>query len=79
MVAGFEQPSEGRIFLEGKPVEAIPPYRGNVNTVFQSYALFEHLDVTDNDSFGQRRKKVAKDEINRRVAEVLELVQLTGP
>ena len=45
MVAGFEQPSEGRIFLEGEPVETVPPYRRNVNTVFQSYALFEHLDV----------------------------------
>ena len=45
MVAGFEQPSEGRIFLEGEPVETVPPYRRNVNTVFQSYALFEHLNV----------------------------------
>ena len=45
MVAGFEQPTEGRIFLEGEPVETVPPYRRNVNTVFQSYALFEHLDV----------------------------------
>jgi len=65
MVAGFEQPSEGRIFLEGKPVEAIPPYRRNVNTVFQSYALFEHLDVTENVAFGQHRRKVPKNEIRR--------------
>src|SRR5215210_4953596 len=48
MVAGFEQPSEGRIFLEDQPVETVPPYRRNVNTVFQSYALFEHLDVAGN-------------------------------
>ena len=47
MVAGFEQPSEGRIFLEGEPVETVPPYHRNVNTVFQSYALFEHLDVAE--------------------------------
>jgi len=78
MVAGFEQPSEGRIFLEGKPVEAVPPYRRNVNTVFQSYALFEHLDVADNVAFGQQRKKVPKAEIKTRIAEALELVQLTG-
>jgi spermidine/putrescine transport system ATP-binding protein len=78
MVAGFEQPSQGRIYLEGQPVEAIPPYRRNVNTVFQSYALFEHLDVSDNVAFGQHRKKVPKDEIRKRVADVLELVQLTG-
>ncbi len=59
MVAGFEQPSEGRIFLEGEPVETVPPYRRNVNTVFQSYALFEHLDVQDNVAFGLKRQKVA--------------------
>ena len=58
MVAGFEQPSEGRIFLEGEPVETVPPYRRNVNTVFQSYALFEHLDVQDNVAFGLKRQKV---------------------
>ena len=52
MVAGFEQPSEGQIFLEGEPVETVPPYRRNVNTVFQSYALFEHLDVRRNVGFG---------------------------
>jgi spermidine/putrescine transport system ATP-binding protein len=76
MVAGFEQPSEGRILLEGEPVETVPPYKRNVNTVFQSYALFEHLDVERNVAFGLQRRKVAKDEIRRRVAEALELVQL---
>jgi spermidine/putrescine transport system ATP-binding protein len=76
MVAGFEQPSEGRIFLEGEPVETVPPYRRNVNTVFQSYALFEHLSIEDNVAFGLKRRKVPKDEIRRRVAEALELVQL---
>jgi spermidine/putrescine transport system ATP-binding protein len=78
MVAGFEQPTEGRIFLEGQPVETVPPYRRNVNTVFQSYALFEHLDVQDNVAFGLKRQRVSKDEIRTRVAEALELVELRG-
>jgi len=78
MVAGFEQPSEGRIFLEGEPVETVPPYRRNVNTVFQSYALFEHLDVRNNVAFGLKRQKVSKDEIGIRVAEALELVEMRG-
>ena len=78
MVAGFEQPSEGRIYLEGEPVETVPPYERNVNTVFQSYALFEHLNVAENVAFGLRRRAVAKDEIERRVAEALELVELRG-
>jgi spermidine/putrescine transport system ATP-binding protein len=76
MLAGFEVPTEGRIRLEGEPVENVPPYRRDVNMVFQSYALFEHLDVADNVGFGLRRKKVSKDEIRRRVAESLELVNL---
>jgi spermidine/putrescine transport system ATP-binding protein len=78
MVAGFELPSTGRIYLEGEPVETVPPYERNVNTVFQSYALFEHLSVADNVAFGLKRRKVPKDEIRTRVAEALELVQLTG-
>jgi spermidine/putrescine transport system ATP-binding protein len=78
MVAGFEQPSEGRIFLEGQPVDEVPPYHRNVNTVFQSYALFEHLDVERNVAFGLKRRKVDGGEIRRRVGEALELVQLTG-
>ena len=52
MVAGFEQPTEGEVFLDGEPVATVPPYRRNVNTVFQSYALFEHLDVEGNVAFG---------------------------
>jgi spermidine/putrescine transport system ATP-binding protein len=78
MVAGFEQPSEGSIYLEGEPVETVPPYRRNVNTVFQSYALFEHLSVHDNVAFGLKRRKVASGEIRERVAEALELVELRG-
>jgi spermidine/putrescine transport system ATP-binding protein len=76
MVAGFEQPSAGTIHLEGESVESVPPYRRNVNTVFQSYALFENLDVFENVSFGLKRQKVPKDEIRTRVNEALELVQL---
>jgi spermidine/putrescine transport system ATP-binding protein len=78
MVAGFEQPTEGRIFLEGESVETVPPYKRNVNTVFQSYALFEHLSIEENVAFGLKRRKVEKDEIRRRVAEALELVELHG-
>ena len=76
MVAGFEQPSAGTIHLAGEPVAEVPPYRRNVNTVFQSYALFENLDVFGNVSFGLKRRKVAKDEIKKRVDEALDLVQL---
>jgi spermidine/putrescine transport system ATP-binding protein len=76
MVAGFEQPSAGTIHLEGESVESVPPYRRNVNSVFQSYALFENLDVFENVSFGLKRQKVPKDEIRTRVNEALELVQL---
>jgi spermidine/putrescine transport system ATP-binding protein len=78
MVAGFEQPSQGHIYLDGEPVEAVPPYKRNVNTVFQSYALFEHLSVQDNVAFGLKRRKVASDEVRSRVAEALELVELHG-
>jgi spermidine/putrescine transport system ATP-binding protein len=78
MVAGFEQPTEGSVYLEGDPVGEVPPYRRNVNTVFQSYALFEHLDVEGNVAFGLKRRKVEGDEIRTRVAEALELVQLKG-
>ncbi|MDP9189266.1 MAG: ABC transporter ATP-binding protein, partial [Actinomycetota bacterium] len=77
MLAGFEQPSEGEILLEGKPVADVPPYERNVNTVFQSYALFEHLNVADNVAFGLKRKKVDSGEIKRRVADALELVSLS--
>jgi spermidine/putrescine transport system ATP-binding protein len=78
MVAGFELPSTGRIYLDGEPVETVPPYKRNVNTVFQSYALFEHLSIADNVAFGLKRRKVAKEEIRERVAEALALVEMTG-
>jgi spermidine/putrescine transport system ATP-binding protein len=76
MLAGFAIPDEGEIFLDGQSVTTVPPYRRDVNTVFQSYALFGHLTVADNVGFGLRRKRVPKREIARRVAEMLELVKL---
>src|SRR5690242_8677997 len=78
MIAGFEQPTEGRILLDGTDMQFTPPHKRNVNTVFQSYALFPHLNVFDNVAFGLRRQKVGKADVRSRVAEALELVQLTG-
>jgi len=78
MIAGFEQPTEGRILLDGNDMAYTPPHKRNVNTVFQSYALFPHLNVADNVAFGLRRQKVGKHETRERVAETLDLVQLTG-
>jgi spermidine/putrescine transport system ATP-binding protein len=78
MIGGFEEPTEGSIRLAGEDVTDVPPFRRDVNTVFQSYALFPHLDVGRNVAFGLERKGVAKDEARRRVGEVLELTQLTG-
>jgi spermidine/putrescine transport system ATP-binding protein len=76
IIAGFEQPTGGAVRLDGADVARVPPYRRNVNTVFQSYALFEHLDVAENVAFGLRRRKVPKAEIAQRVGEALELVSL---
>ena len=76
IIAGFEQPDEGSVFLEGRSVANTPPYHRNVNTVFQSYALFEHLTAWDNVAFGLRRKKVPEADIRKRVGDMLELVRL---
>jgi spermidine/putrescine transport system ATP-binding protein len=78
MIAGFERPSSGSILLDGVDVAQVPPHRRNVNTVFQSYALFPHLDVAGNVAFGLKYKRLTKEEQRRRVADVLEVVQLTG-
>jgi spermidine/putrescine transport system ATP-binding protein len=78
MVGGFEDPTAGRVELGGQDVTDLPPYKRDVNTVFQSYALFPHLTVEKNVSFGLERKKIAKDEVKRRVDDMLELVQLNG-
>jgi spermidine/putrescine transport system ATP-binding protein len=76
MIAGFEQPSEGAIRLEGEDVSRVPPYKRNVNTVFQQYALFPHLSVGANVAFGLQSKKVPKGDIQRRVDEMLAVVRL---
>ena len=77
MIAGFEAPTSGAIRLEGQDVSRVPPYKRNVNTVFQQYALFPHMSVWDNVAFGPKSKKVGGDEIKRRVGELLEVVRLT--
>jgi spermidine/putrescine transport system ATP-binding protein len=76
MIAGFEQPTSGEILLDGEDMAFTPPHKRNVNTVFQSYALFPHLSVFDNVAFGLRRAKVSKHEIKQRVAEALGMVQM---
>ncbi len=78
MIAGFEQPSEGEILLDGKPIAGVPAYKRHVNTVFQHYALFPHMDVARNVGYGLRQNKVGKDEEQRRVIEALSLVRLAG-
>jgi spermidine/putrescine transport system ATP-binding protein len=78
MIAGFEEPDEGRVELTGRDIVGVPPFKRNVNTVFQSYALFPHLTVADNVAFGLRRKKVSKSDIRDRVKRYLDLVQLQG-
>jgi spermidine/putrescine transport system ATP-binding protein len=78
MVAGFEEPTAGRILIGGADVAGLPSHRRPTNTVFQSYALFPHLNVRDNVAFGLRRKKVRKNEIARRVDEELERVGLAA-
>jgi spermidine/putrescine transport system ATP-binding protein len=77
MIAGFEQPTDGQIKLEGQDVSKVPPYKRNVNTVFQQYALFPHMSVADNVSFGLKARKVAKAEIGKRVDDLLEIVRLS--
>ena len=76
MLAGFEQPTSGRILLGGRDVAGLPPYDRPVNMMFQSYALFPHLDVFENVAFGLKREGLPRDEIRQRVGEMLDLVQL---
>ncbi|HEX8690103.1 MAG TPA: ABC transporter ATP-binding protein [Solirubrobacterales bacterium] len=78
MIAGFERPSEGTIRIDGSDVAQLPPHKRPTNTVFQSYALFPHRSVEDNVAFGLRRKRVAREEIGRRVAAELERVGLAA-
>ena len=78
LIAGFLEPNSGKVLLKGQDITGVPPYKRPVNTVFQKYALFPHLNVYENIAFGLRIKKVSEKEIVRRVGEMLELVNLTG-
>jgi spermidine/putrescine transport system ATP-binding protein len=78
MIGGFEEPSSGTIYLGERNVVGLPPYKRDVNTVFQSYALFPHMTIRENVAFGLARRKIRKDEIKLRVSEMIELVGLAG-
>ena len=78
LIAGFERPDEGQILLDGVDMAQTPPHKRNVNTVFQNYALFPHLSVSDNVAFGLKYQGISKGDTRKRVGEALELVRLTG-
>ena len=77
-IAGFIEPNSGKVIFEGKVINDVPPHKRKVNTIFQRYALFSHLNVYENIAFGPELKKMPKDEIRKTVAEMLELVNLKG-
>lgn len=77
MIAGFEKPSAGQIFLDGIDITTVPPHKRNVNTVFQNYALFPHLSVFDNIAYGLKIKRVSPQEIEKKVRRLLEIVHLS--
>ena len=78
IIGGFEYPSEGSVLFEGEDITNVPPYKRRVNTVFQKYALFTHMNVRDNIAFGLKLKKMSKKEIDLRVGRMLELVNMEG-
>ncbi len=78
IIAGFEQPDQGEVYFLGEDIAALPPHKRNVNTVFQRYALFPHLNVYENIAFPLREKKVGNAEIQEKVTEMLKLVALSG-
>ena len=78
IIGGFEYPTTGTVFFEGKDITGLPPYKRRVNTVFQKYALFPHLNVQDNIAFGLKIKKMSRKEISMKVDRMLELVNLKG-
>jgi len=78
IIGGFEYPTTGTVYFEGKDITGLPPYKRRVNTVFQKYALFPHLNVQDNIAFGLKIAKVPRDEIKKRVDRMLDLVNLSG-
>jgi putrescine transport system ATP-binding protein len=77
MLAGFERPTEGRIYLDGEDITDLPPYERPINMMFQSYALFPHMSVAENIAFGLKQDKMSKADINARVDEMLKLVQMS--
>lgn len=77
MLAGFERPTSGSIFLQGQTMEGLPPYRRPTNMMFQSYALFPHMTVEQNVSFGLQQERLPRDEVQRRTSEMLALVQMS--
>ena len=78
IIGGFLTPTSGTVTFDGKVINDVPPYKRQINTVFQRYALFPHLDVYDNIAFGLKVAKLPKDEVDRRVNEMLEIVSLKG-
>ncbi|WP_132026250.1 spermidine/putrescine ABC transporter ATP-binding protein [Keratinibaculum paraultunense] len=78
IIGGFEQPTEGQVIFEGKDITNLPPYERQINTVFQKYALFPHMNVFENIAFGLKIKKLPKDKIKIKVKEMLKLVNLQG-
>lgn len=78
IIGGFVEPNSGDVFFEGKKINGVPSYKRQVNTIFQRYALFPHLNVYDNVAFGLKIQRLPKDEIHKRVMEMLELVGLKG-
>lgn len=78
LIAGFETPSSGKVYIDGKDVTDVPAYKRKVNTVFQKYALFPHLNVYDNVAFGLKLKKLDKKIIDKKVREMLSMVDLSG-
>src|SRR5712671_175735 len=78
LVAGFDEPDAGRVLVGGQDMAGVPPYRRDVNTVFQSYALFPHMTVAANVAFGLEMQAIPRSEIDARVAEALDMVKLDG-
>src|ERR1700749_4765716 len=76
MLAGFETPTSGRLLIDGQDLAAVPPYQRPVNMMFQSYALFPHMTVERNIAFGLEQEGISKDEVRRRVGEILEIVRM---
>ena len=78
MLAGFEAPTRGEIFIDGQPMSAVPPYQRPVNMVFQNYAIFPHIDVRGNIAYGLRKSKLPREEMDAWVEAMLEMIKLPG-